>query len=152
VCDLETSRIGAPYIYIYIYIYNISNLRVKYAVLDITDLIRLNFQSQQSHNSPVCVSTATTGREGLRVLHRHAIHPVSSQRQTGEYGDKWRSVCNTVTHRTKHLLNYRIEHPPMLFYFIEGTLFSDISIVTGERVTDIYRRWNIYVNCDRKYK
>jgi len=31
VCDLETSRIGAPYIYIYIYIYDISNLRVKTA-------------------------------------------------------------------------------------------------------------------------
>ena len=32
VCDLETSRIGAPYIYIYIYIYiyNISCLRVNY--------------------------------------------------------------------------------------------------------------------------
>ena len=29
VCDLETSSIGAPYIYIYIYIYDISNLRVK---------------------------------------------------------------------------------------------------------------------------
>ena len=31
VCDLETSRMGAPYIYIYIYIYiyNISRLRVK---------------------------------------------------------------------------------------------------------------------------
>jgi len=29
VCDLETSRIGDPYIYIYIYIYNISSLRVK---------------------------------------------------------------------------------------------------------------------------
>ena len=28
-CDLETSRIGAPYIYIYIYIYDISTLRVK---------------------------------------------------------------------------------------------------------------------------
>jgi len=30
VCDLETSRIGAPYIYIYIYIYiyDISSLRV----------------------------------------------------------------------------------------------------------------------------
>ena len=28
-CDLETSRIGAPYIYIYIYIYDISSLRVK---------------------------------------------------------------------------------------------------------------------------
>ena len=27
-CDLETSRIGAPYIYIYIY--DISSLRVKY--------------------------------------------------------------------------------------------------------------------------
>jgi len=30
VCDLETSRIGAPYIYIYIYIYDISRLRVKF--------------------------------------------------------------------------------------------------------------------------
>jgi len=31
VCDLETSRIGAPYIYIYIYIYiyDISTLRVN---------------------------------------------------------------------------------------------------------------------------
>ena len=31
VCDLEISRIGAPYIYIYIYIYiyDISRLRVK---------------------------------------------------------------------------------------------------------------------------
>jgi len=29
VCDLETSRMGAPYIYIYIYIYDISTLRVK---------------------------------------------------------------------------------------------------------------------------
>ena len=30
VCDLETSRIDAPYIYIYIYIYDISSLRVKF--------------------------------------------------------------------------------------------------------------------------
>jgi len=29
VCDLETSRIGAPYIYIYIYIYDITSLRVN---------------------------------------------------------------------------------------------------------------------------
>jgi len=29
VCDLETSRIGAPYIYIYIYMYDISSLRVN---------------------------------------------------------------------------------------------------------------------------
>jgi len=29
VCDLETSRMGAPYIYIYIYIYDISRLSVK---------------------------------------------------------------------------------------------------------------------------
>ena len=28
-CDLETSRIGAPYIYIYIYMYDISSLRVN---------------------------------------------------------------------------------------------------------------------------
>ena len=28
-CDLETSRIGVPYIYIYIYIYDISSLRVN---------------------------------------------------------------------------------------------------------------------------
>ena len=27
--DLETSKIGAPYIYIYIYIYDISSLRVN---------------------------------------------------------------------------------------------------------------------------
>jgi len=35
VCDLETSRIGAPYIYIYIYIYiyDISSLRVKSLLL-----------------------------------------------------------------------------------------------------------------------
>jgi len=29
VCDLETSRIGAPYIYLYIYIYDIGSLRVN---------------------------------------------------------------------------------------------------------------------------
>ena len=29
VCDLETSRMGVPYIYIYIYIYDISSLRVN---------------------------------------------------------------------------------------------------------------------------
>jgi len=29
VCDLETSRIGAPYIYIYIYIYDINSPRVN---------------------------------------------------------------------------------------------------------------------------
>jgi len=29
VCNLETSRMGAPYIYIYIYIYDISRLRVN---------------------------------------------------------------------------------------------------------------------------
>ena len=29
VCALETSRIGAPYIYIYIYIYDVSSLRVN---------------------------------------------------------------------------------------------------------------------------
>jgi hypothetical protein len=30
VCDLETSRMGAPYIYIYIY--DISRLRIKYLI------------------------------------------------------------------------------------------------------------------------
>jgi len=34
VCDLETSRIGAPYIYIYIYIYYISSLRVNQAIYE----------------------------------------------------------------------------------------------------------------------
>jgi hypothetical protein len=29
VCDIETTRIGAKYIYIYIYIYDISHLRVN---------------------------------------------------------------------------------------------------------------------------
>ena len=35
-CDLETSRIGAPYIYIYIYIYiyDVSSLRVNLPVED----------------------------------------------------------------------------------------------------------------------
>jgi len=33
VCDLETSRMGAPYIYIYIYIYDISHLRVKWIIM-----------------------------------------------------------------------------------------------------------------------
>jgi hypothetical protein len=28
-CDLDSSRLGAPYIYIYIYIYDISNLRIN---------------------------------------------------------------------------------------------------------------------------
>jgi len=29
VCDLETSRMGAPYICVYIYIYDISSLKVN---------------------------------------------------------------------------------------------------------------------------
>jgi len=35
VCDLETSRMGAPYIYIYIYIYiyDISRLRVNRCII-----------------------------------------------------------------------------------------------------------------------
>ena len=38
VCDLETSRMGAPYmcIYIYIYIYDISSLRVNNLPLRVT--------------------------------------------------------------------------------------------------------------------
>ena len=32
VCDLETLRMGVPYIYIYIYIYDISRLRVNYCI------------------------------------------------------------------------------------------------------------------------
>jgi len=42
VCDLETSRIGAPYIYIYIYIYiyDISSLRVNLILLpSMTELV-----------------------------------------------------------------------------------------------------------------
>ena len=35
VYDLETSRIGAPYIYIYIYIYDISSLRVNTVVINV---------------------------------------------------------------------------------------------------------------------
>jgi len=44
VCDLETSRIGAPYIYIYIYIYDISNLRVNYKQKNNDNLITAFFQ------------------------------------------------------------------------------------------------------------
>ena len=40
VCDLETSRIGAPYIYIYIY--DISSLRVKTPIL----LVKSHFWNQ----------------------------------------------------------------------------------------------------------
>jgi len=43
VCDLETSRIGAPYIYIYIY--DISSLRVKQTR---TPFCSLNLHPQQS--------------------------------------------------------------------------------------------------------
>jgi len=45
VCDLETSRMGAPYIYIYIYIYDISSLRVK----DLT-FILLTWRKWLAHN------------------------------------------------------------------------------------------------------
>jgi len=41
VCDLETSRIGAPHIYIYIYIYiynDISNLRVNHITVHLNDI------------------------------------------------------------------------------------------------------------------
>ena len=46
VCDLETSRIGAPYIYIYIYIYDISSLRVN----DLT-LILLTWRKWTPNNA-----------------------------------------------------------------------------------------------------
>jgi len=48
VCDLETSRIGAPciYIYVYIYIYDISNLRVN----DLT-LILLTWRKWRANNA-----------------------------------------------------------------------------------------------------
>jgi len=42
VCDLETSRIGAPYIYTYIYIYDISSLRVNNCSNVMFQLIILN--------------------------------------------------------------------------------------------------------------
>jgi len=41
VCDLETSRMGAPYIYIYIYIYDISHLRVKDCLVLGRDTVQL---------------------------------------------------------------------------------------------------------------
>ena len=43
VCDLETSRICAPYIYIYIYIYiyDIRSLRVKLSILQNSPLVQL---------------------------------------------------------------------------------------------------------------
>jgi len=50
VCDLETSRIGAPYIYIYIYIYDISSLRVKqYLIQHIAQSIINNHLSLMFH-------------------------------------------------------------------------------------------------------
>ena len=48
VCDLETSRMGAPYIYIYIYIYDISSLRVKELLVSILELI------PKSHSGSSC--------------------------------------------------------------------------------------------------
>jgi len=51
VCDLETSRMGAPYIYIYmyIYIYDISRLRVNvYCHLFIPTRVALEFMSHRS--------------------------------------------------------------------------------------------------------
>jgi len=54
VCDLETSRIGAPYIYIYIYIYiyNISSLRVNNAVVALFEVpsLHLLIQSTQMNS------------------------------------------------------------------------------------------------------
>ena len=46
VCDLETSSIGAPYIYIYIYIYDISSLMVN----DLT-LILLTWRKWWANNA-----------------------------------------------------------------------------------------------------
>jgi len=41
VCDLETSRMGAPYIYIYIY--DISPLRVNYGIINKTGTVRITY-------------------------------------------------------------------------------------------------------------
>jgi len=48
VCDLETSRMGAPYIYIYIYIYDISSLRVKLINFSFACAIKIHC-SRRSH-------------------------------------------------------------------------------------------------------
>ena len=59
VCYLETSRIGAPYIYIYIYIYDISNLRVKTCKVYFPHLSHQWTKSTQTH-APVIYSTKAT--------------------------------------------------------------------------------------------
>jgi len=51
VCDLETSRIGAPYIYIYIYIYDISNLRVKTVVFEVIIFCEFLFSARKVNSS-----------------------------------------------------------------------------------------------------
>jgi len=60
VCDLETSRMGALYIYIYIYIYicvyDISHLRVNYGMCSI------DFQHCDSHYS--CLFRVSVEVEG----------------------------------------------------------------------------------------
>ena len=59
VCDLETSRMGAPYIYIYIYIYDISRLRVK------LDQDRVQSQTFRNKIMNICVP----GKGGKDVIY-----------------------------------------------------------------------------------
>jgi len=55
VCDLETSRIGAPYIYIYIYIYDISSLRVN-STKARTRYILLAYSEDETVRTPVLLN------------------------------------------------------------------------------------------------
>ena len=65
VCDLETSRIGAPYIYIYIYIYDISIRRVNKLVC----LMGFATQKRQETSGEKMLNFASNGQEMQFLLH-----------------------------------------------------------------------------------
>jgi len=72
VCDLETSRIGAPYIYIYIYIYNISSLRVNQTWIFSTYFPKiLEYQFHENPSSGSRVVYMRTDGETDRQTKRH---------------------------------------------------------------------------------
>jgi len=77
VCDLETSRIGAPYIYIYIY--DISSLRVK-AIGQRSTESPLAVHAQHLHDTKIVVGRNTPLPHGALayMVPKHTVHVTAS--------------------------------------------------------------------------
>jgi len=85
VCDLETSRMGAPYIYIYIYIYiyDISRLRVNKGIF--CRCILYNITMHGAKNIKLILYKCFKHFEGRNCAVSICKCHYDSRRQTGTY-------------------------------------------------------------------